>query len=149
MKRLRYLWSLVLAMLVFLVAFALPAFAQEVEGEVAGGEAVNVAVTVTFLSIIIQYLVEWIRGRFTSLDGDVVRGIAIVLGIGSAVVFDLNSAELVGFVGLPEVLGFIATGLVIAGFSGILSAGKNALRVRDPNSTIFEEGHSHLSTPPA
>lgn len=138
MKRLRYLGYLVLTFLM-LTVMALPAFAQEAgEGAEAGGEAINVVATVGFLALVIQFLIEWVRGRFPNLDGDVVRVFALVLGIGSAVVWDLNSAELTGFDGLPEVLGYVATGFVIAGFSGILAAAKNAMRAKDPNSTIHE-----------
>lgn len=120
-----------------LMMIALPAFAQEEGGTT--DTVVNVAGTVLFLSLIIQYVVEWVRGRWASLDGDILRVITIAIGIGAAVGFDLNTAGELGYEGLPPVLGYVATGLVIAGVAGFLGTGKNALRARDPKSSINSE----------
>lgn len=130
-------WILVLTVLALTVLFALPAFAQEDGGTT--DTVVNVAGTVLFLSLIIQYVVEWIRGRWASLDGDVLRLFTIAIGIGAAFGFDLNTAADLGYEGLPVSLGYVATGLVIAGVSGFLGTGKNALRARDPKSSIASE----------
>lgn len=102
-------------------------------------EAVNVLVTVAFLSLVIQYLIEWVRGRFPGFDSDLVRIVALVLGYVAAWLWDLDVAGDFGFAGLPVALSYLVAALVIAGLSGILGSAKNALRSQDPQSSIHTE----------
>ena len=124
----------ILGLVVVLMLIPLTAMAQEDGG---GSEAViNVAGTVLFLSLIIQYVIEWVRTRWSTLDGDLIRLISIVLGIAAAVGFDLDTAADVGFADMPKALSYVLTGLVIAGAAGFLGTGKNALRAKDPLSSV-------------
>lgn len=127
----------VVVLVALFMAIPLTALAQEEGGTT--DTVVNIAGTVLFLSLIIQYLVEWVRGRWANLDGDILRVVTIAIGIGAAFAYDLNVSADLGFEGLPEALGYVATGLVIAGVSGFLGTGKNALRARDPKSSINSE----------
>lgn len=130
--------ALVMMAVLFTMMFALPVLAQVVDGaaEAEEGTAVNVAVTVTFLALVVQYLIEWIRGRFGGLDGDLIRLVALLLGFGAAWTWDLDVAADFGFEGLPVILSYVVAAFVIAGLSGIFGSAKNALRSRDPLSSI-------------
>lgn len=101
---------------------------------------VDVLVTVGFLSVIVQLIVERVRARVSSLDADLVNLVAVVLGTGLAVAYGLRAAEQLGLSGLPESLDYLATGFVIAGVSGIIAASKNKNRAQDPNSSIHRVG---------
>lgn len=128
-----------LGVVLVLMTIALPALAQEggVQGD-ESTEAVNALVTVGFLALVIQYAIEWVRGRAPNLDSDIVRAVAILLGYGAAWLWDLDVAGDFGFEGLPLALSYLVAALVIAGLAGFLGSAKNALRARDPNSTLHE-----------
>ena len=96
----------------------------------------NAVVTVGFLSAIVAYVIEWVRTKWPTLDGDLLRVVAIAAGVGLAFAYNLN----IDIEGLPESLGKVATGLAIAGVSGFFGTAKNFLRARDPKSSIHEEG---------
>ena len=133
MTRLKHT-MLVLMVLALTVLFASPAFAQT--GDIPASAAVNAGVTVAFLALVVQYVLEWLRGRWQSLDGDLLRVLALVIGYGAAYAYDLDVAAEFGFEGLPTALGYLVAAFVIAGLSGVISSGKNALRSRDPLSDV-------------
>lgn len=128
-------------MLVGLVAalmlLALPALAQE--GAAEGEPAFNVAATVTFLSVALAWILEWIRSKWASLDADLLRLVSLVAGIALAFGFGLDAAEELGIAGLADPLGTIATGFAIAGVTGLFGSLKNVLRANDPKSSIHTD----------
>lgn len=134
-------WSVLALLIVVFTMVALPALAQEdFSAETAGGQAINSLVTVTFLALVIQYFVEWLRSRWESVDGDIIRLISLVIGFGAAYFWELDVAADFGFEGLPTVLGYLVAAFVIAGISGIFGSGKNAIRSKDPASSMQKKG---------
>lgn len=125
-----------LASMLVLMALALPALAQETGDEIA--EVINPTVTVLFLSVIVGLIVERVRARVSNLDGDLVTVVSLALGYGAALLWDLQVAADYGFDGLPVALDYLVGAAAIAGVAGILSAAKNALRARDPNSSTYQ-----------
>lgn len=101
---------------------------------------IDVLVTVGFLSVIVQLVIERVRARVASLDADLVNVAAVVLGTGLAYAYKLQAAAQLGLPGLPPSLDYLATGIVIAGVSGIIAASKNKNRAQDPTSSIHRVG---------
>lgn len=128
---------------------ALPALAQAVEDGGDSGAAISVTATVVFVSGAIAYIVEWIRGRLPNLDGDVVRGISILLAVGAVLAWDLRIAADYGYAGLPDVLDIVASALVIAGLGGAIASWKNSKRAQDPQSSLHTsiESEAFISAP--
>jgi hypothetical protein len=100
-------------------------------------EGINVLVTVGFLAVMVQLVIERVRAH-VQIHPDLTNLIALVVGTGLAVGFDLQAGMELGFAGLPPSLDYLATGLVIAGLSGIVAARKTANRLQDPNSSVHE-----------
>lgn len=115
---------------------AVPAFAQAVEEGDDSGAAISVTATVVFVSGAIAYIVEWVRGRFPSVDGDIVRILSVVLAVGAVLAWDLRVASDYGYAGLPEALDVAASALVIAGLGGAIASWKNSKRAEDPSSSL-------------
>lgn len=128
----------ILTLVVLLVlAFALPALAQE--GEIVGEEGtqpVNALVTVGFLSVVVSLIIERIRKRAPGLDGDLIVLFALILGYAAAWVWNLDVAGSFGYEGLPVQLSYLVAAAVIAGVSGIIGTAKGAIASRDPNSSV-------------
>lgn len=101
---------------------------------------ISVLVTVGFLSVIVQLVIERLRARVASLDADLVNVVAIAAGTGLAYLYGLQAAAELGLDGLPVSLDYLATGIAIAGVSGIIAASKNKNRAQDPNSSIHRVG---------
>lgn len=119
-----------------LMLLAVPALAQAVEEGDDSGAAISVTATVIFVSGAIAYIVEWIRGRFPGIDGDIVRVISVVLAVGAVMAWDLRVAADYGYAGLPDALDIVASALVIAGLGGAIASWKNAQRAEDPMSSL-------------
>lgn len=99
-------------------------------------EGINVAVTIAVLAVLVQIVVERVRGR-VNIDGDIVFFISWVLGGLLAWYFGLAGASELGYPGLPVAVDYVLTGLVIAGGSGLIAASKNSNRSNDPTSSLF------------
>lgn len=99
-------------------------------------DGINVAITIAVLAVLVQIVVERVRARI-NLDGDVVFFTSWVFGGLLAWYFGLAGATELGYDGLPLIVDFVVTGLVIAGGSGLLAARKNANRSQDPTSSLF------------
>ena len=102
--------------------------------------SVNAVVSVGFLAAIIAYILERVRARMPGLDGDLLVAVSVLVGVGLAFLLDLDIAADLGLEGLVAPLGTIATGLAIASVTGLFGTAKNALRARDPKSSISERG---------
>lgn len=99
-------------------------------------EPIDALVTTSFMALVVAYIVEIVRKHFPNLTGDLIRVVAVAIGYAAALAWGLDVAEPLGFVGLPTELGYLATALVIAGEAGIIGSAKNAIRARDPQSSM-------------
>lgn len=100
-------------------------------------DPINVAVTVALLTVLVASAVEFATSTFKNLDGNWIRLIAVAAGIGLALLYDLQGAADLGYDGLPASLDYVVTGLVIAGAAGWAGTAKNALRAKDPQSSLY------------
>lgn len=78
------------------------------------------AATVTVLAAIVAKIVDRIRQRFPTVDGDVVTAVAATLGISVAYFADLQAAVTIG-VTIPQWLDTLVTGLTIGLGSGVVA----------------------------
>ena len=130
-------WIILALVVLLVVAFALPALAQEgaIEGE-EGTQPVNALVTVGFLSVVVALVIERIRKRAPGLDGDLIVLFSTALGYAAAWAWGLDVAASFGYEGLPVQLSYLVAALVIAGASGFIGTTKGAIASRDPNSSV-------------
>lgn len=100
-------------------------------------DPINVAITVGLLTVLVASGVEFAASTFPKLDGNWIRLIAVAAGVGLALGYDLQAAAELGYHGLPPSLDYLVTGLVIAGSAGWVGTAKNALRAKDPQSSLY------------
>lgn len=103
------------------------------------GETINTLVTFTVLSGGVQFVMEWVRGRFPKVDSDWVRLGSLLLGTGLALAYEVPMAEQLGLSGLPLSLDYLVTGIAIAFGAGFVGTLKNKMRAQDPNSSMYAE----------
>lgn len=109
-------------------------------------EPIDALVTTTFLALVVAWIIEIVRKHLPSLDGDLLRLVTVILGYAAAFGWSLDVATEFGFGGLPAELGYLATAFVIAGEAGIIGSAKNALRARDPLSSLYPPVSVELET---
>lgn len=100
-------------------------------------DVIAIPVAVLLLAGLVQTVIERVRARWETLDGDLVVGGSTLIGTALAWGFDLSVANTLGWNGLPLVLDYLVVGIFIAGGAGQLAAWKNSNRSFDPNSSLY------------
>lgn len=90
-------------------------------------EAIAFLAAVVALGVVAQKVVEFVRGIFPNIDGNVTRLVALVVGSGLAYAFNLDpSAAITASIGVPirdfpPVIDFIIGGFFIGSAAGYLA----------------------------
>ncbi len=98
---------------------------------------ISVIITVIMLAIVVQFVVDIIKGIIPILEIGTFKlspVYALIVGIILAIVYNVNIMAGLGFVGNAEIVGQIVTGLVVSGGSSFVHELFSKLRESRDNS---------------